>query len=120
MSIVISDHALKRYQERVKPTLGRDAASADLARLVASAGEIVDELDWSPDELHPDTRYLVLAPGIALAVVDGHALTCLTNAGFSDQTRKAINLGNRRRRAAQRTKRRNTTPQAYERRRGSG
>src|SRR4051812_18838316 len=65
----ISDHAVDRYIERVKPTLTRREATKDLRRLARSVGSITTERpDWVGEACHVD-GWLLLGDDIALPVL---------------------------------------------------
>lgn len=48
MNLWIYDHAVKRFQERVRPGLHFVAAAEELRRLVREYGERVDRPSWAP------------------------------------------------------------------------
>jgi hypothetical protein len=87
--IKLTRHAIDRFNERVRPTLEPDQAENELHRLLA-LGQRVEHLDWyfcdDPSEM-PD-YFLELSDGIALAIKNGYAMTCLTRGGFADAARE--------------------------------
>lgn len=65
----ISDHAVDRYIERVKPTLTRREATKDLRRLARSVGTITAERpEWVGESCYVD-GWLLLGDDIALPVL---------------------------------------------------
>ena len=88
--VVISDHAVSRYHERVKPALLREDARRDLVRILEQLGEI-EILERPPWPLPPGQVYALLAEGICFA---GHlsgpkffVKTVMVNAAMSERTR---------------------------------
>lgn len=73
----ISEHAVARYQERVKPALGRDDALEDLVRMLALAERRPGAPTWVTSEQDAD-EWFVLADDIAFPVRSGQVVTCLT------------------------------------------
>jgi hypothetical protein len=90
-AIVLSDHAIERYQERVRPGLDRQAALEDLRHTLTSAGVwSLEAPDWL-DTQHGD-GFVLLGDDVALpiqAAPDGAlvATTCLTRGGMDDGRR---------------------------------
>lgn len=88
---VLTVHAIDRYHERVKPGLSRVDAKADLERMLDLA-EVVDVRPCWAGEGHQADRWLTLGEGIAFPLVDNagttYAVTCLCNAGLSEQGRE--------------------------------
>lgn len=85
----MSDHAVARYQERVRPGLSLPEAEAELMR-VLPFGEVTLVKPSFVFVAEPDTvGWLVVGDGIAfpLAQAGSHlvAVTCLTRAGASDE-----------------------------------
>lgn len=90
--VYLSEHAIERFAERVRPTLTPDAARAELERLLPQA-EPVAELDWHTDHVEdPPDRYLVISDGVALAVIGKVAVTVLTRAEHHPNARYAKSL----------------------------
>lgn len=95
-TIRLTDHAVERYQLRVRPALTIAQVREDLERLMAFGKFVEKPPAWVvPDDDRAD-GYLILAPGVCLAVVQERhcrvAVTCLTNMGLSDETRRKRNL----------------------------
>jgi hypothetical protein len=83
-----SDHAVARYQERVKPCLPLDACKRELMALLNSGLEATDPPAWAE---HLDRQVVELSDGI-LAVMDGRVcLTIATRAGMSEERRARRN-----------------------------
>jgi len=87
--VTLSQHAIERFNERVRPTLDRLQAEEELRRLLPFAQEVRD-LDWHVDiykyEAPPD-YYLEISDGIALAVHGRTAVTCLIRNATSQRVR---------------------------------
>jgi hypothetical protein len=93
--VILTAHAIERYRDRVKPHLTFGEASAELRRLLRHATVVSERPSWSNDR-YEDATYVVLSDGIALVVrsdqyAAGVAVTCLTRAGVSDETRTKRN-----------------------------
>lgn len=96
----VSQHAVRRYVERLKPALDGDMGTArrELEQLVGQATVVKDRPEWIPDarddadrdEAH---RWLVVEGcGIVMPVNRQYVvLTVLANGGLSDQTRQRRN-----------------------------
>lgn len=104
--IGLTDHAIQRYVERVKPQMLRRHAQAELERLVEMAGEPGPVPDWMRPKV--PCQALVLSDGIALVIVseDGRltAATCMVRGTLSPEVRAAQKAAKRRRRAQRRAK----------------
>jgi hypothetical protein len=98
--LVMSKHAVERFQSRVRPTLDPDTASAELSRL-AGLGELVAEPPlWFIERQRQEApQYLVvgdlvmpLRPIGALADTDRWcAVTCIARGGISEKARHRRN-----------------------------
>lgn len=65
----ISDHAVDRYVERVKPSLTRREAMRDLRRLARTIGTVTTQRpEWVGESCHVD-GWLLLGEDIALPVI---------------------------------------------------
>lgn len=99
----LTEHAVRRYNERVKPTLGLGACRRELEALLAGAEEVARP-EWLHAH-HPDTEsYLELADGIVAGVQGGAVATVLIRAETSPVYRRAKNEQRRKRRAVRRHK----------------
>lgn len=84
--IALSDHAVDRFRERVRPDLEHGPARAVLSMLAREAGEPTWDRPWA--SLRSGRRYLVVAFGVALAIDEPRrgkrlvATTCVTNDAF--------------------------------------
>lgn len=85
-TLVLSRHALERYQERVKPTLEGEALVADLRRVIVHAEVVERAPGWVRDE-HAASSFVVLGDAIVFPVVAGSLATCLTRSGIGDESR---------------------------------
>lgn len=109
MEVVLTDHAVERYRDRVRPMSEREAVEVELA-LILPLGEITAECPvWAVNDDEPCEQWLVPCPGIAFPLYPDRsggsclvATTCLTNRGLSEETRRNRNRENGARRAARR------------------
>jgi hypothetical protein len=109
--LVISNHAVERFHNRVRPTLDLDAAAAELSRL-ASLGEVLaDPPRWFAERQREEApRYLVVGDlvmplrpiGPTAGANRWCAVTCIARGGISEKARHARN--GRRRSAARRAR----------------
>lgn len=109
--IRVSDHAIDRYIERVKPCLEPEQAKAEILRLF---DEVVGFRDTPPDwhdpgKVPPFERYAMVGDGIAFGMKGLVVVTTLARGGHSDEVREARNrrhAGRRGKARAHRNKRR--------------
>lgn len=93
--IEISAHALGRYIERVRPSLTHDQAQDDLARLIATHGQVDPEPPcWLRAD--PDRAYLTLGPDICLPLEPTPrgrwiAVTTAAHGSISEEERRRRN-----------------------------
>ena len=94
--LIISDHAITRYIERVKPAITRKQARVELETLAANA-ERKRGRDM-PYTFRNDRDYLILSDGIYASIIasdrdDGHEFmtSLLTRGGMSEEYRKKRN-----------------------------
>jgi hypothetical protein len=86
MTVALTDHAVQRYQERVRPDLDLDAARAELEALTVGA-ELTTDRPW-PSCRHSRNvaGFVNVGFGAALTLIrEGKrfvAVTCLTNPAF--------------------------------------
>lgn len=111
MIVVLTTHAIRRYQERVKPALTRAQAADELERLLPLATVDDEPPHWlTEDNLHEDapghhvTAWAHLSDGVVLPLEhdiagDLLAVTVLTNGGLSPASRARRNARNHRRRS---------------------
>lgn len=113
--IVLSDHAVERYQERVKPALDLQAAREDLTRMLRIATVQKETPSWGQGESHgqPVDAWAIISEGVCAPLARRHdgsgyfAITVLTHRGISDESRARRNVAKaaqRRRRARHRMK----------------
>lgn len=107
--MIATDHAVQRYQERVKPALDAAACKAELEALLAVAPEVERPAWCSVDANagHPADRYLELADGILAAAAGGICVTVMVRSGLGERERANRN---RRKARERRRKRRRQRP----------
>lgn len=117
---MLSNHALDRYIDRVKPQLTRETARAELEALIALAGSVQTEAPtFAPHDVSygkaTASHFLAVSEGIALALVVKQtragepvylAVTCLTRYGLSENGRTRRNERAAKRRARRRRRHR--------------
>lgn len=96
----LTEHAVERYAERVRPSLERPQVEAELRRVLphASWGE---RPDWHYDGGGLGAiadRWLLLGDGIAFAVQGRIAVTCITRSVRSEKARARSNAFKQQRR----------------------
>jgi hypothetical protein len=108
-TIELSDHAVHRWHERVKPGLSAEAAERELLAVVEHGRLTHERPVWYP-EPEPSLKisgeaYLLLGPDILLPCVqmDGKhapwlATSCITRGSLPEETRQSRNETARRRR----------------------
>ncbi len=95
MKITATDHAVQRYNERVRPGLSVQAARADLERLIREHAQIVERPAWCVEARggkSDATHWVTIGPDVVLpcAKTMRHALvalTVITNHGLSARAR---------------------------------
>lgn len=69
MIVRVTNHAVERYQERVRPALDRQGAFDELVRLLRAAGDVVEDLPvWAHHTEDDDVKFdavAMLGPDIA-------------------------------------------------------
>jgi hypothetical protein len=115
----LSPHACDRYVERIRPTLEREAAPRELARLVWEQGRVLaDPPAWLADRqrAEPADAYVLVGDELVLPVrVAGGrfpiavAVTCLDRSGISERARQRRNHRRRELSARRRERRRGGT-----------
>jgi hypothetical protein len=87
----VTNHAVERYIERVKPALEFEAAMHEIRALTPSAEFSESRPAWAAATNEPDSEgYLVVCDSFAFPVVNGHLTTCLTRCGMSQEARAGI------------------------------
>lgn len=103
--IGVSDHAVERFQERVKPALDLDAARTELEALVRAAEKPSSEQpNWHVKAV-PCSLYLHLSDGIACTVKDETVTSVLTRASEAPDAKAAKKREKKKRQAERRVKR---------------
>lgn len=96
MFLEITGHAVKRYQQRVRPGLDRHDAQLDLERILTSG---VASLEDDPpywksngdDQVSEAEFWLMLGEDVCFPIVAGRLVTCITNSGLPPGIRKHRN-----------------------------
>lgn len=105
MKLTVSQHAVDRYQERVRPTLDTEAARTELEAVLSMD---LEQFSEPPEYVHVcETKadyYLELADGIVAPVARDHVLTVITRGGSHPEHRARKMETKRRRRAARKRK----------------
>jgi hypothetical protein len=105
-AVELSDHAIQRWRERVRPGLTFKQAEEDLAQMLEAHGEWADGApDWL-DHHYQDARSLTLGDGIAIPVLGGVAVSCVARAAYSPNARRLATNWNKFDRRARRAKER--------------
>lgn len=86
MKISVSEHAVERYRERVRPELTIAEARTELIERCRS-GDLLTEAPWPSLRSDEVIGWIVVAFGAAVAIVRGHrggrvAVSCLVNPAF--------------------------------------
>lgn len=112
--IRLSDHAITRFHERVRPSLPRRQAKRELDRLIAVAAEPVAEVPFCTSK--KADAWLVLCDGVALPLAQtgkGYvAVTCIVAGTLSARERRRRNMRRRSRRHRRRMEKRTERHQA--------
>jgi hypothetical protein len=113
MRFIVTDHALDRFVERVRPSLGREQASDELWRLLERARVVGHPPGWYVPGGDADAdRYVLLTPEIVLPGVQLPSgrirlMSCICRGGIGAEARERRNArrARRRRRSGARVKR---------------
>jgi len=102
--ISVSEQAIIRYRERVKPALDFQPAKAELEALIRMAGDLRPGVpDWASLKEESD-GYFELADGVAAVVRESIVTTVLARGGLHSSVRAARNERKRRKRARRRNR----------------
>lgn len=86
----VRQHAVLRYQERVRPALSESELQIELERVLPGATLVYDRPSWcapaSSDGKWPDS-WVVLTDAIVFPVIDGFLITCLTRGEVGSKVR---------------------------------
>jgi len=102
MILTVSDHAVTRYWERVKPTLLRDQAKAELEALAAASETEARRPAWLHPSGEPVDAFLHLSDGIVGLIVDDTLITVLVRGVAPESLKKARRERKARRRRTRR------------------
>ena len=99
----VSDTAVRRYVDRVKPGLDELTARNELEHLVEHVAHLSDTAPAWARDAHPRTHYLLVGDAIVLPLAYDHkgdwaATDCLTSGRLTDRERRARNAARPRRR----------------------
>lgn len=86
----MSNHAVERYVERVRPTLDLESARGDLIRLLNSGAAVIEyeRPAWcGGDDEPPADWFLLVADSFACPVRNGCAITVMARGTVSEGTR---------------------------------
>ena len=98
--IYVSEHAILRYQERVKPTHNFPRAKHELEILVRMAGEVKPgHPDWFPPSTSNGEGWLDISDGIAGIVAERVVTTVVVRSGSHPDARAAKAAVKRKRKA---------------------
>jgi hypothetical protein len=121
--VEVTEHAIKRYGERVRPALGASELEGEVLRVIHDVGEVSwHPLDWLAGA-QPDRTVGFVNVGSDIAFpLQFHrerrgvlvATTCLTRSTFGEGYRQARNHKAACRRAARALKRRDSLPSTRE------
>lgn len=105
-TIILSTHAVERFQERVRPGLTLAAAEDELAHLALAGDVVTTAPPWHADRAAREAPYYLLIADLILPLQPGTeagvyvATTCLPKGSVSDATRARRNDRRRSRRRA--------------------
>jgi hypothetical protein len=88
VALELSDHAVERWHERVRPGLSPEAAEDDLVRQLEAHGHFAERPDWVSGREYPNTRWLTLGGDIAFPVQGELVVSCLTRATYRPHDRR--------------------------------
>jgi hypothetical protein len=103
--IQVSQHAVDRFVERVRPALDVGEARHELERLIDQCGQIGDRPDWQDHRADLCERWLWIGPDICLPVQRDLAITVLVRGLVPDQHRRNLNQAKQAARRAARSRR---------------
>jgi hypothetical protein len=93
VELEISDHAVERYWQRVRPTLTLEAAEEDLARQLEAHGYWAQP-DWLSEKELGDDRWLMLGDSIGFAVRGDRVVSCFVRGTFNPRGRRLATEAN--------------------------
>lgn len=92
--VFVTEHAVLRYAERVRPGLPLKKLRAELDRLLAESAVILpivpvwQHANWADDAGVPAGRWVMLGDDIAFPVVGVRLMTCITRCSRSEHARE--------------------------------
>lgn len=105
MTFGVTDHAVNRYIERLRPALSFGAAKYELIGLIPQAQVATEGPDWDQTRVHDADAYLMLGDDVALVVKRKTIVTVLTKGWCGVAARKYKTAKHRKRKAKPRDKR---------------
>lgn len=88
MNLVVTNHAVKRYQERYKSHLGSEQARKELEALTVLVTEpLAGRPEWLGDGRAAD-QWIELAPDVVGAVTNSTVITIFARSGISKEHRE--------------------------------
>jgi hypothetical protein len=101
--VKFTDHAVRRYQERVRPTLGLGQCRRELTALAEMAGEpSLKPPPWLTGIDTGNESYLELAEGICAPLKNGYVVTVMTAADIPPHEKEARRAAKRKRKRERR------------------
>lgn len=114
--VFLTDHAIRRYVERVRPGLPRSVAARELVYLLRAVAVMAEyPPSWvnpNPDA-PPADEWLLIGDDVALPVVDRAIMTVLTKGGMSPKARASRNAEAAKRRKRRRQRRTFDVPASF-------
>lgn len=100
-TVHLTNHAVARYQERVRPGLDLAAAKRELTRLLAEHGQESERPDWMADRADQPDLWVTIGPDVWLpCLVKQHgrivAVSVVCNGNISEATRRKRNAERKR------------------------
>jgi hypothetical protein len=86
----ITEHAIEQFRQRCRPALDFKAAKGELMALLHDHGRITLERPaWSRSATtrHGTEAWVLIGDSVALPVLGGAAITCLTRGGIPEEER---------------------------------
>jgi hypothetical protein len=85
--VFVTDHAVERYQERVKPALDLEQAQAEVMRLLPGLEFTFERPVWAAAADQPHTEWVMVGDGIAFVVHGERVVRCVTRSETGAEVR---------------------------------